>query len=82
MRRSQQPIHVSANGIKGDVAQIQQAGIAHHNIQAECQHDVEHGKGQDADPCIASKARHKGQNQKRNTNPDRRPNGVATGQWN
>ena len=51
---SQQGGGISAHGIKGDIAQIQQPGKAHHNIQPQGQHNIEQGHIDDAHPSGAA----------------------------
>ena len=67
MRRRQQAIHVGADGEEGDIAQIEQARIAHHNVQANRQQDIEQGHVGNAHPCIAKLLKHQRQDQQRNT---------------
>ena len=54
MRRSQQRCQIRADGVKGDKAHIQQAGIADHNIQPQRQHNVEQGEVDDPHPVVAA----------------------------
>jgi hypothetical protein len=63
MRRSQHRHHIGADGVKGDVAQIQQAGIADHNIQPQRQHGVEQAEVQDAHPGLPHEANRKRRDQ-------------------
>ena len=51
--RSKQTGEISTDGEKSDVAQIQQAGKTHHDIQAQRQHDVQQCDVDDAYPGIA-----------------------------
>ena len=57
VRRRQQPEHVGAHGIEGDVAQVEQAGIAHHDVQAQRQQHVEQREVEHAHPEIAGRLR-------------------------
>ena len=53
VRRGHQTVHVGTNGEKSDVAQIEQAGIADHNIQAQCQQHIQQGHIGNAHPGVA-----------------------------
>ena len=53
LRRRQQGRQVSPHGVKGDVAEVEQAGKADDDVQAQGQHDVQQGHVDDAHPRIA-----------------------------
>ena len=55
MGRGQQSGQISPNGIKGNKPHIQQAGIAHDDIEPQRQHDVEQGEIDHADPVVTAK---------------------------
>ncbi|KAG1435561.1 hypothetical protein G6F57_021074 [Rhizopus arrhizus] len=61
VRRGQQGPGIGAHRVERDVAQIQQAGKAHHDVQAQRQHHVQQRKVQDAHPALPGHADHKGQ---------------------
>ncbi|MNN30110.1 hypothetical protein D3C81_1437490 [compost metagenome] len=52
--RAKQRHHVRAHRIERDIAQVKQAGKAHHDVQAQRQHDVQQRKVQHADPVVAA----------------------------
>ena len=76
--RREQCIEVGTHRVEGHIAQVEQAGIAHHNVQAQGQHDVEQRKGQDANPGVAECARHKRQQQQGHANEQGGPNGLLS----
>ena len=45
--------HVGADGIEGDVAQVEQAGVADHDVQAQRQQHVQQRDVDDAHPDVA-----------------------------
>ena len=51
--RVEQAVAVGANRKKGDIAQVQQTGIAHHDIEAKCQQYVEQSHIGNTHPGIA-----------------------------
>ena len=64
--RGHQRGEIGADRVKGDKPHIQQAGIAHHNVKPQRQHDVEQGKVDNAYPVVAAKLRgYHGGNQQR-----------------
>jgi hypothetical protein len=58
--RCQQPIGVGAHGKKGHKTQIEQAGIAHHDIQAQGQQHVQQSHVGNAYPGVAKQLQHQG----------------------
>ncbi|MNF05910.1 hypothetical protein D3C80_2057450 [compost metagenome] len=64
MRGRQQCCKIRADGVKGDEAHIQQAGVAHDDVQPERQHDVQQSEVDHAHPVVAAElACHHGSNQ-------------------
>ena len=61
LRRRQQCVEIGSHRIEGHVAEIEQSGIADHDVQSERQHHVEQREVDDAHPAIALGARHKRQ---------------------
>ena len=55
VRAGQQRVEIRADGVEGDVAHVQQAGKADHDVQTERQHDVEQGEVDHAQPGIAKR---------------------------
>ena len=53
----EQGVGISAHGVKAHKAQIQQTGKAHHNVQAERQHDVNQRQGGNIDRVTPSDKR-------------------------
>jgi len=53
MRRCEQRIDVGADGIEGDVAEIEQAGKADHDVEAQRQHDIQQGEIENPQPGVA-----------------------------
>ena len=53
LRRGEQAQHVGADRVEGDVAEVEQAGVADHDVQPERQQDVEQRDVDDADPGVA-----------------------------
>ena len=51
MRRGQQRVDIGAHGVESDVAQIEQAGEADHDVQAERQEHEQDGEIGDAHPA-------------------------------
>ena len=45
----QQRVGVGADGVEGDVAEVEQAGEADHDVQAPAEHDVDQHGGRDVD---------------------------------
>ena len=58
VRRTQQRHHVGAHRVERDVTQIEQAGKAHHDVQAQGQHDVQQCEVQHAHPVVATCGAH------------------------
>ena len=78
MRAGEQRIEIGADGIKSDIAHVEQAGKTDHDIEAERQHDVEHGKIDDAQPGVAKTAAdHEGKGGQHNAHGDGRGDGRA-----
>ena len=53
VRRGEQAVHVGADGKEGDVAQVEQAGKADHDVQAQGQQHVQQRHVGDAHPGVA-----------------------------
>ena len=53
LRRGQQGRQVGTHGIEGDIAEVEQAGEADDDVQAQGQHDVQQGHVDDAHPGVA-----------------------------
>ncbi|MNL37542.1 hypothetical protein D3C87_1596930 [compost metagenome] len=54
VRRTEQRHQVGAHRVERDVAQVQQAGKADHDVQAQRQHDVEQREVEHAHPVVAA----------------------------
>ncbi len=52
LRRTEQGVGVGAHGEERDVAQVEQARIADHDVEAQRQHDVEQGEIGDTHPAV------------------------------
>ena len=65
VRRRQQGEHIGAHGVEGDVAQVQQAGVAHHDVHAERHQHIQQAGVGDANPMRAEALQQKGQQQER-----------------
>ena len=52
VRRSQQRVHIGADRIKGDVAEVEQAGEADDDVQAQRQHHVQASERENSNPCV------------------------------
>jgi hypothetical protein len=63
--RRHQAIHVGADRKEGHEAQVQQAGIAHHDVQAQGQQHVQQRHVGDAHPGVARGLQHQRQDQQR-----------------
>ena len=61
MRTGQQRIGVGADGVEGDVAEIEQAGEADDDVQPERQEDVENGEIENAHPGLPAHRGDEGQ---------------------
>jgi len=55
VRGGEQRVEVSAHCEEGDVAQVEQPGVADHDIQPQREHDVEQREGGDAHPGAADR---------------------------
>ena len=53
LRRREQAQHVGADGVEGDVAEVEQAGVADDDVQAERQQHVEQRDVDDPHPGVA-----------------------------
>jgi hypothetical protein len=53
VRRSEEGEGVGAHRVEGDVAQVEQTGEAHHQVEADGEHHVEHRKIENAHPGLA-----------------------------
>ena len=69
VRRGQQAVHVGTDGEEGDVAQVQQAGIADHDVQAQRQQHVQQRHVGNAHPGIAEALQHQRQDQQADARP-------------
>ena len=73
LRRSQQGIKIGADRVEGDIAQIEQAGVADHDIEPQRQHDVEQGEVEDAHPAVAQSGTHQeGRSREQQAEQDKR----------
>ncbi|OIQ66508.1 hypothetical protein GALL_519200 [mine drainage metagenome] len=63
--RRQQGVQIRPHRVERDIAQIEQTGQTHHDVQAEGQHDVEHGESGDAHPGVAGDLQHQRQGDER-----------------
>ena len=50
VRRIQQTEQIRAHRKKSDIAQVQQTGVTHHDIQAHSQQHIQQGRVENADP--------------------------------
>mgnify|MGYP002682322983 CR=1 FL=1 len=55
MRRGQERKQIGPHGIEGDVAQVQQTGVTHHDIQAHCQQNIQQRSVCNTHPSIAKR---------------------------
>jgi hypothetical protein len=67
MRAGEQGVGIGAHGVKRDVAEIQQAGEPHDDVQAQGEQDVQDGVVRDAHPAGADLRQRKGQQCERDT---------------
>ena len=58
VRAGEQAEHVGAHRVEGHVAQVEQAGITDHDVEAQRQQHVEQGQRHDAHPALAELCRH------------------------
>ena len=65
--RIEQPVDIGTDGEKSHIAQVQQAGVAHHNVQTNCQQHKQQGHVGNAHPGIAKELQDQGQNQQPDT---------------
>ena len=73
MRAGQQRIGIGADGVEGDVAEVEQAGKADDDVQAERQEDVENGEIDDAHPGLAAQRGDEGQRDQQRGDQERCP---------
>ena len=64
MGRGHQTKQVSAHRKEGHIPQIQQTGVAHHDVQAQCQQHIEQRHVGNAHPSVAKALQHQGQHQR------------------
>ena len=76
VRRRQQAVHVGTHRKKGHIAQIQQAGVTDHNVQAQGQQHIKQGHVSDAHPGIAEALQHHRQHQQ-SDGGDQENNGLV-----
>ena len=65
VRRRQQRIDVRADGVEGDVPEIEQARETDDDVESQREHDVEHCKVENANPGLAGERRDEGQQRQR-----------------
>ena len=68
VERGQQRIDIGADGKEGHIAEIEQAGEADHDVEAEREQHEEHGEVGDAYPGRAGHRQHEGQGDQRQRN--------------
>ena len=80
LRRCQQGVAVGANGKKCDIAEIEQAGEAHHDVQPQREHDEQQRYVGDAHPGASEQRldqERRGQQQQRQPGPGDPAPGIA-----
>ena len=61
MGRRHQAEHVRTDRVKSHVTQVQQAGVTHHDVQAQSQQHVKQGHVGDTHPGVAERLQQQGQ---------------------
>ena len=70
LRRGEQAEHVGADRVEGDVAEVEQAGVADDDVEAERQQHVEQRDVDDAHPGVAGHLHHERQHEQRDRRDD------------
>jgi hypothetical protein len=55
MRRREQGVDIRPDRIERDVAEIEEAGEAHHDVEPQREHDIDHREVEDAHPRLPGK---------------------------
>jgi hypothetical protein len=79
VRRSHQAKQVGAHGVEGHVAQVEQARVAHHDVQAQGQHHVQQRQVGNAHPGVAEVLQDQREDQQRHGAQDPVDFGVLHG---
>ncbi|MPM22574.1 hypothetical protein SDC9_69031 [bioreactor metagenome] len=64
--RRQQAEHIGTHRVEGHIAQVQQTGVAHHDVEAQRQHHIQQRQVGNAHPGVAEILKNQGQHQQRN----------------
>jgi hypothetical protein len=80
LRRGEQAQHVGADRIESDVAEVEQAGVADDDVEAEREQDVQQRDVDDADPGVARHLHHERQGEQEDRADDPGGELVALGE--